>query len=223
MAAGDLAGSFQDEVTCCICLEYFTDPVTIECGHNFCRACISQCWGESEPNFSCPQCRETAQQRNLQPNRQLGNVVEFVKRLGLQAGSEPEGQRVCERHQETLKPGAYLPLNIGGPGTGPPNNRRPQGQALGQLSPSTPLQGDAPCGRDWAGEQGGRFTCSLRGAGGRGGWRTQEERGEAVEPAREKWCFAGESASSLQPPAAWLPPAPPESSACAQNSLLWVH
>uniref|UniRef100_A0A674JNZ8 RING-type domain-containing protein n=1 Tax=Terrapene triunguis TaxID=2587831 RepID=A0A674JNZ8_9SAUR len=76
MTAGDLAGSFQDKVNCSVCLEYFKDPVTIECGHNFCRACISQCWGESEPNFSCPQCRETAPQRNLQPNRQLGNVLE---------------------------------------------------------------------------------------------------------------------------------------------------
>ncbi|XP_034645075.1 zinc finger protein RFP-like [Trachemys scripta elegans] len=103
MAAGDLAGSFQDEVTCSICLEYFTDPVITECGHNFCRACISQCWGESEPNFSCPQCRETAQQRNLRPNRQLRNLVELVKRLRLQAVTEPEGQRVCERHQEALK------------------------------------------------------------------------------------------------------------------------
>uniref|UniRef100_A0A8C0GEY3 RING-type domain-containing protein n=1 Tax=Chelonoidis abingdonii TaxID=106734 RepID=A0A8C0GEY3_CHEAB len=87
---------FQDKVTCSICLEYFTDPVTIECGHNFCWACISQSWGESEPNFSCPQCRETSQQRNLWPNRQLGNVVELVKRLRLQAVTEPEGQRVCE-------------------------------------------------------------------------------------------------------------------------------
>uniref|UniRef100_A0A8C3HSN5 B30.2/SPRY domain-containing protein n=1 Tax=Chrysemys picta bellii TaxID=8478 RepID=A0A8C3HSN5_CHRPI len=26
------------------CLEYFTEPVILECGHNFCRACISQCW-----------------------------------------------------------------------------------------------------------------------------------------------------------------------------------
>ncbi|XP_067390173.1 E3 ubiquitin-protein ligase TRIM39-like [Emydura macquarii macquarii] len=102
-AAGELAGSFQDEVTCSVCLEYFTEPVTIECGHNFCRACISQCWGESEPNFPCPQCREPAQQRHLRPNRQLGNVVQLVKRLRLQAVPEPEGGRVCERHQEALK------------------------------------------------------------------------------------------------------------------------
>ncbi|XP_075768590.1 zinc finger protein RFP-like [Pelodiscus sinensis] len=103
MAAGDLAGSFQEEVTCPICLEYFTDPVTIECGHNFCRACLSQCWGELEPNFSCPQCRETILQRHLRPNYQLGNLVELVKRLRLPAGPAPKGQPGCERHQEALK------------------------------------------------------------------------------------------------------------------------
>ncbi|XP_075768876.1 zinc finger protein RFP-like isoform X4 [Pelodiscus sinensis] len=103
MASGNLARSFQDEVTCPICLEYFTDPVSIECGHNFCRACLSQCWGESEPNFSCPQCRETILQRHLRPNYQLGNLVELVKRLRLPAGPAPEGQPGCERHQKALK------------------------------------------------------------------------------------------------------------------------
>uniref|UniRef100_A0A8C8SCJ8 RING-type E3 ubiquitin transferase n=1 Tax=Pelusios castaneus TaxID=367368 RepID=A0A8C8SCJ8_9SAUR len=102
-AVGDLAGRFQDEVTCSVCLEYFTDPVSIECGHNFCRACISWCWGESEPNFPCPQCREPAQQRHLRPNRQLGNLVELVKGLSGQAVPGPQGGRVCERHQEPLK------------------------------------------------------------------------------------------------------------------------
>nr|QCH00671.1 E3 ubiquitin-protein ligase TRIM39 [Pelodiscus sinensis] len=103
MAAGDLARSFQDEVTCPICLEFFTDPVSIECGHNYCWACLSQCWGESEPKFSCPQCRETILQRHLRPNYQLGNLVELVKRLRLPAGPAPKGQPGCERHQESLK------------------------------------------------------------------------------------------------------------------------
>ncbi|XP_019368657.1 PREDICTED: zinc finger protein RFP-like [Gavialis gangeticus] len=103
MAAGDLAGNFQEEVTCSLCLDYFTDPVITDCGHNFCRTCISKCWGELEPSVCCPQCRETAPQRNLRPNRQLSNMVELVKQLKLQAGGEPKGQYVCERHQEALK------------------------------------------------------------------------------------------------------------------------
>uniref|UniRef100_A0A674JGQ8 RING-type domain-containing protein n=1 Tax=Terrapene triunguis TaxID=2587831 RepID=A0A674JGQ8_9SAUR len=54
---GALAKTLQDELTCPICLDYFKDPVSLDCDHNFCRACITQCWGGIP--VSCPQCRET--------------------------------------------------------------------------------------------------------------------------------------------------------------------
>uniref|UniRef100_A0A452HVT4 Zinc finger protein RFP n=1 Tax=Gopherus agassizii TaxID=38772 RepID=A0A452HVT4_9SAUR len=92
-----------EEATCPICLEYFTEPVTLECGHNFCRACISQCWEGSDTAASCPQCRETVQQRNLRPNRQLANVLEIAKRLSLQKAKGTGGDGVCGEHQEALK------------------------------------------------------------------------------------------------------------------------
>uniref|UniRef100_A0A8C0IJU5 RING-type E3 ubiquitin transferase n=1 Tax=Chelonoidis abingdonii TaxID=106734 RepID=A0A8C0IJU5_CHEAB len=41
----------QEETMCPICLEYLTDPVTMDCGHNFCQGCISNyCdkWDEYE-------------------------------------------------------------------------------------------------------------------------------------------------------------------------------
>uniref|UniRef100_A0A670HZV5 RING-type E3 ubiquitin transferase n=1 Tax=Podarcis muralis TaxID=64176 RepID=A0A670HZV5_PODMU len=96
-----------EEATCPICLEYFRDPVIIpECGHNFCRACLIQCWGESEGEASCPQCREILQHRNLIPNRPLANVVEKLTvgklRLHEEKGAEGKG-RVCGKHQEPLK------------------------------------------------------------------------------------------------------------------------
>uniref|UniRef100_A0A8C0H891 Zinc finger protein RFP-like n=1 Tax=Chelonoidis abingdonii TaxID=106734 RepID=A0A8C0H891_CHEAB len=75
MATDNPVESLREEATCPICLEYFKDPVIIECGHNFCRACIAQCWEGSDTAASCPQCRETVQQRNLRPNRQLANVT----------------------------------------------------------------------------------------------------------------------------------------------------
>ncbi|XP_053902572.1 zinc finger protein RFP-like isoform X2 [Malaclemys terrapin pileata] len=103
MAAVNPVESLQEEATCPVCLEYFTEPVTLECGHNFCRACISQCWEGSDTAISCPQCRETVQQRNLRPNRQLANVLEIAKRLSLQAAKGAGGDGVCERHQEALK------------------------------------------------------------------------------------------------------------------------
>uniref|UniRef100_A0A452IIT4 RING-type domain-containing protein n=1 Tax=Gopherus agassizii TaxID=38772 RepID=A0A452IIT4_9SAUR len=79
------AERLREEASCPICLECFQEPVSIPCGHNFCRACIRQCWGETDTNFSCPQCRETAQQRNLQPSRELARVIELARELSFQA------------------------------------------------------------------------------------------------------------------------------------------
>ncbi|XP_037769619.1 zinc finger protein RFP-like isoform X2 [Chelonia mydas] len=103
MAAESPVESLQEEATCPVCLEYFTDPVTLECGHNFCRACIAQCWEGPDTAASCPQCRETVQQRNLRTNRQLANVVEIAKRLSFQAAKGAGGGGVCGEHQEALK------------------------------------------------------------------------------------------------------------------------
>uniref|UniRef100_A0A8C8VFF3 Zinc finger protein RFP-like n=1 Tax=Pelusios castaneus TaxID=367368 RepID=A0A8C8VFF3_9SAUR len=93
----------QDEASCPICLETFQDPVITECGHNFCEACISRCWEESDTDISCPRCRETVQQRNLRPNRQLANILEIIKGLSLKAEKGSGEGRECEEHQEPLK------------------------------------------------------------------------------------------------------------------------
>uniref|UniRef100_A0A8D0BPM0 Zinc finger protein RFP-like n=1 Tax=Salvator merianae TaxID=96440 RepID=A0A8D0BPM0_SALMN len=89
-----------DEATCSICLDYFKDPVTVDCGHNFCQVCITQCLEKPKP--SCPECRETISQRNFRPNRELTNLVELIKKLQLEMQKE-EKRGVCEKHQEPLK------------------------------------------------------------------------------------------------------------------------
>ncbi|XP_042306620.1 zinc finger protein RFP-like isoform X2 [Sceloporus undulatus] len=95
-----------EEATCPICLDYFKDPVTLECGHNFCQGCLRRCWEETEAEASCPQCREKIQQRHLRPNQQLSNFVEITKKLKGQGAKGDEGNCVlcnCEKHQEPLK------------------------------------------------------------------------------------------------------------------------
>ncbi|XP_078497876.1 E3 ubiquitin-protein ligase TRIM39-like [Lissotriton helveticus] len=103
MAAAAQLGNLQEEATCSICLEYFTDPVMIiDCGHNFCRSCITQSWEGRDGNFPCPQCREISSGRNLRPNRQLGNMVEIAKQLHLPPVKPPE-ENLCEKHDEKLR------------------------------------------------------------------------------------------------------------------------
>uniref|UniRef100_G1KK33 Zinc finger protein RFP-like n=1 Tax=Anolis carolinensis TaxID=28377 RepID=G1KK33_ANOCA len=92
------------KVTCSICLEYFKDPVTLECGHNFCRSCITQCWKKSvTQETSCPQCREKVQQRNLKSNWQLANIIEITKKLPKGQKRAEDKEKVCGKHQEPLK------------------------------------------------------------------------------------------------------------------------
>ncbi|XP_031762703.1 E3 ubiquitin/ISG15 ligase TRIM25 [Xenopus tropicalis] len=62
MAAADL----RDELSCSICTSIYTDPVSLPCGHNFCRGCIGRTWDwqegiEEDP--SCPECRQRFKRR----------------------------------------------------------------------------------------------------------------------------------------------------------------
>ncbi|XP_034960930.2 zinc finger protein RFP-like [Zootoca vivipara] len=99
---GPTTTSFYDEATCPICMEYFKDPVTVDCGHNFCQACITRHLGESNADPSCPQCREKLEPNNFSPNRQLANLTVLVKKV--QEGREAEGKGgVCKGHREPLK------------------------------------------------------------------------------------------------------------------------
>ncbi|XP_061475063.1 zinc finger protein RFP-like isoform X2 [Rhineura floridana] len=102
-ASDDPMRGFQKAAVCSICLEYFKDPVSIDCGHNFCLGCITQCCEKSKRHFCCPHCRRRACKRDFRPNRELASMIEIAKRFKLRAEQAAEGMGVCEGHQEPLK------------------------------------------------------------------------------------------------------------------------
>lgn len=103
MAEHDPLESLRKEASCSICLDYFSDPVSINCGHSFCRACIMRCSGKSDRRFPCPQCRGIAQKKKFRPNRELRNLAEIAKKLSAKAGSVAGVGGLCLKHQEPLK------------------------------------------------------------------------------------------------------------------------
>ncbi|XP_009200930.1 E3 ubiquitin-protein ligase TRIM4 isoform X2 [Papio anubis] len=93
------AEDLQEELTCPICLEYFQDPVSIECGHNFCRGCLHRSWAPGGGPFPCPECRHPSAPAALRPNWALARLTEKTRRRRL--GPVPPG--LCSRHWEPLR------------------------------------------------------------------------------------------------------------------------
>ncbi|XP_075135024.1 E3 ubiquitin/ISG15 ligase TRIM25-like [Leptodactylus fuscus] len=75
MTSADL----RDKLNCSICLSLYTDPVSLRCGHDFCRSCIVSALDTQKAagGYSCPDCRaEYPVRPALEKNRKLGNIVE---------------------------------------------------------------------------------------------------------------------------------------------------
>ncbi|KAG6926574.1 ring finger protein 112, partial [Chelydra serpentina] len=81
----------REDITCFICLNVLDDPVSIECGHNFCRGCLEAHWsGVSAQGSQCPKCRASCSRDRMIPDSQLRALVEKITEP-LWEDMEPQG------------------------------------------------------------------------------------------------------------------------------------
>ncbi|XP_072842265.2 E3 ubiquitin-protein ligase TRIM35 [Pogona vitticeps] len=95
--------TIREELQCPICYEPFREAVTLRCGHNFCRGCVSHSWhGQARP--ACPVCKAACAVEDLRTNHTLANIVEmFLKQERQPAAPGEASSALCPLHGEEAK------------------------------------------------------------------------------------------------------------------------
>ncbi|XP_068585192.1 E3 ubiquitin-protein ligase TRIM21-like [Cebidichthys violaceus] len=89
----------EDQFLCSICQDVFTDPVTIPCGHNFCKACITKHWNINVP-YQCPNCNKLFYTRpELRVNTFISEMAAQFRQSVQQKASSSSSE------QQAAKPG----------------------------------------------------------------------------------------------------------------------
>uniref|UniRef100_A0A674F4D3 E3 ubiquitin-protein ligase TRIM39-like n=1 Tax=Salmo trutta TaxID=8032 RepID=A0A674F4D3_SALTR len=88
----------EEQFLCSICLDVFTEPVSIPCGHNFCKACISGYWDTSDL-CQCPMCKEKFYRR---PELRINTFISEMAAQFRKAVQNLE-DRMCKKHERLLE------------------------------------------------------------------------------------------------------------------------
>uniref|UniRef100_A0A667XA80 RING-type domain-containing protein n=1 Tax=Myripristis murdjan TaxID=586833 RepID=A0A667XA80_9TELE len=83
----------NSDLTCSICLTIFTDPVSLLCGHSFCKECITISLSKKD---QCPQCRTTVpiEEKYLPTSHILKSLADKAKeaeKMKTEQGDETTG------------------------------------------------------------------------------------------------------------------------------------
>uniref|UniRef100_A0A4W5LHF6 RING-type domain-containing protein n=1 Tax=Hucho hucho TaxID=62062 RepID=A0A4W5LHF6_9TELE len=80
----------REHFICSVCLDVFSSPVTIPCGHNFCQGCIQAYWNKGE--CSCPLCTRQFIQR---PELAMNHVLDALSNTFRLEEPHPEPAKIC--------------------------------------------------------------------------------------------------------------------------------
>uniref|UniRef100_A0A674AG43 Uncharacterized protein n=1 Tax=Salmo trutta TaxID=8032 RepID=A0A674AG43_SALTR len=86
----------EDQSSCAVCQQVLRDPVSITCGHRFCRQCITRYWEKHAPSgdYDCPQCRKRS--RTLP-------VLQNLREPNDAGGSENSKNTSIVNHKDSLQ------------------------------------------------------------------------------------------------------------------------
>ena len=105
----DSLKQLEQQLTCPVCLECYTQPRTLPCLHSFCHQCLVHFPVTVEGGnhcITCPVCRQTSQQPDngvsgYQPAFIINNLLDLHELLKKVSGSQQNSCENCHKEQAT--------------------------------------------------------------------------------------------------------------------------
>nr|XP_027779463.1 LOW QUALITY PROTEIN: tripartite motif-containing protein 48-like [Marmota flaviventris] len=94
--------AFQKEIICPICMKYFIDPVTLACGHSFCRPRVYLSWHDLPDLVTFSVCKQMVQKRDFKTNVRVKKLAALARKKSLWQFLISE-EHMCETHKEMKK------------------------------------------------------------------------------------------------------------------------
>ncbi|OCT59103.1 hypothetical protein XELAEV_18001591mg [Xenopus laevis] len=86
--------TLEEELLCCVCFGELNDPVSIACGHTFCRECITSYWDTQHLRCLCPECRTVCPKDQLIPVHRLKALITKVQQ-GVKGEQAKKESSIC--------------------------------------------------------------------------------------------------------------------------------
>ncbi|XP_016110198.1 zinc-binding protein A33-like isoform X1 [Sinocyclocheilus grahami] len=94
----DALSILEEDLTCLICCDVFTDPVTLKCSHSLCEKCLQRFWTTQDVP-QCPVCRKECSHDEPTKSLAFRALCESFKKRKPTAVSGD----VCPEHEEKFK------------------------------------------------------------------------------------------------------------------------
>ncbi|KAK3531082.1 hypothetical protein QTP70_010368 [Hemibagrus guttatus] len=99
MARRSSLESLEEQLRCPVCLEVFSEPLMLQCGHSYCRGCVRSMGMDPLGQLQCPVCRCAVDGDSPPPNVALARIVDALREISEPGQGPPE---TCNQHHNPL-------------------------------------------------------------------------------------------------------------------------